>query len=193
MIKVIDDFLNPGYYNELEAFVLSGAMQWHFLPNISGSYGQGYDEKKGNFGYFHELSTRNEVKSEYFDFFKPLLLSINNTAGGSGWLRSRLDMTTYTGEPILHDPHLDFDEFKDANISCVFYIGDSDGDTVIYNERKENPDQLRPREFTIKETVSPKANRLVLFTGNYWHTGHSPANHDRRVILNSNYSIESYD
>jgi hypothetical protein len=184
MITIYDDFLNTGYYNEIESLTMSGAMDWHFLNNIS--YKEGHDQLE-HFGYFHELSVMGESRSRHLEFIKPLLLNINYTVGGMGWMRSRLDMTTYTGKTITHDPHIDYHGDDKMNVSCVFYIGQSDGNTIIYNEVGPN----KPNTYTTKQEIEPKPNRLVCFSGNYWHTGQSPLNNTRRVILNSNYIINS--
>jgi len=40
--------------------------------------------------------------------------------------------------------------------------------------------------FTVKQTVTPKANRLVMFDGMQYHTAGVPVNTERRVILNIN-------
>ena len=36
----------------------------------------------------------------------------------------------------------------------------------------------------IKKTIAPKPGRLVLFNGDYVHTGHSPSEHQTRILLN---------
>ena len=39
------------------------------------------------------------------------------------------------------------------------------------------------------EKVSPKANRVVIFDGSTLHNGHSPCEHNNRIIINSNYDV----
>ena len=38
---------------------------------------------------------------------------------------------------------------------------DSDGDTIIYNERKDQG--LEAKKYTIKEKVTPKQGRMVIY------------------------------
>ena len=95
-------------------------------------------------------------------------------------IRARFDMTLKAPENSIHDPHVDF---NDPHYACILYINDSDGDTVIYNQRN-----LKDK-FTIKKTITPKKNRLLFFNGAYCHTGHSPSKHQNRILLNSNYYI----
>jgi hypothetical protein len=108
---------------------------------------------------------------------------------GDGNMRSRFDMVTNTNRDLQHGVHVDFDKIETRNVSAVFYLNDSDGDTIIYNERQKYDGEPVPDTLTIKKRISPKSNRLVLFSGNYWHTGESPRQNNRRVILNSNYSL----
>ena len=34
---------------------------------------------------------------------------------------------------------------------------------------------------------SKETNRVVIFSGEHWHTGQSPKEHSRRVLINSNF------
>ena len=58
---------------------------------------------------------------------------------------------------------------------------DADGDTILYNEEQSSD------EYTVKTTVTPKKNRLFVFDGNLYHTGHSPMTYQNRVLINSNF------
>ena len=93
---------------------------------------------------------------------------------------------------------------QEKNISVIFYVNDSDGDTIIYKEKYQSegaslsdpsytslgkPPNIKPvipKTLTEEERVTPKANRLLLFNGEHWHTGQSPTKHSRRVLINFN-------
>jgi len=92
--------------------------------------------------------------------------------------RARLDMTLQAPKKTLHTPHTDQNY---PHMSCILYLIDSDGDTVIYNEDKG------AEELTILHTVEPRKNRLVIFDGDQMHTGHSPLHHANRILLNLNF------
>ena len=76
-------------------------------------------------------------------------------------------------------PHIDI--CNKIHIVGLYYVMDSDGDTVIYNERKES------ETYTIKERVSPKQGRMVIFDGGLFHAAEQPLNSTRCII---NYNIE---
>ena len=57
---------------------------------------------------------------------------------------------------------------------------DSDGDTIIYNET------VKSENYTIKEKVTPKQGRVVLFDGSLYHTAEQPINNVRCIV---NYDL----
>ena len=71
----------------------------------------------------------------------------------------------------------------DPHYAGILYMNDSDGDTVIYKETEENLDG----NYESIYSLSPKKNRLLLFDGSYYHTGHAPSGHNNRILLNFNY------
>ena len=71
----------------------------------------------------------------------------------------------------------------DPHYAGILYMNDSDGDTVIFKETEEQLDG----NYEPIYSLSPKKNRLLLFDGSYYHTGHSPSNHNNRILLNFNY------
>lgn len=68
-------------------------------------------------------------------------------------------------------PHVDFPK---KHWVLLYYVCDSDGDTVIFNND------------TIVNTVSPKAGRYLLFDGSQKHAGAHPNISDKRVVVNFN-------
>ena len=101
---------------------------------------------------------------------KGLLYSILDKTGKKTIWRSRIDMTLYNPNNYRHEIHTDLEI---PNTTCIFYVNDSDGDTVLY-------------EKGMARSVEPKANRLLMFDGDIAHTGHSPSKHKNRVLINTN-------
>ena len=84
---------------------------------------------------------------------------------------------------IVDSPHIDLDP-GDEHIVVLYYVNDSDGDTIIYNEReKDRPDGI----YTIKQRVTPKQGRVVLFDGWLMHTAEQPINNVRCIV---NYNLD---
>ena len=75
-------------------------------------------------------------------------------------------------------PHVDI---ADDHFVMLYYVCDSDGDTIIYNE------QVKSNNYTIQKRVTPKQGRVVLFDGSYYHTAEQPLNSIRCVV---NYDLK---
>ena len=74
-------------------------------------------------------------------------------------------------------PHID--TLKDHFV-MLYYVCDSDGDTLIYNEKSKSD------IYTLQKRVTPKQGRVILFDGSFYHTGEQPLNNVRCVV---NYNL----
>lgn len=80
-----------------------------------------------------------------------------------------------------HTPHIDS---KDPHRVFLYYINDSDGDTVFFDEVYSGDS---PKEFNELLRISPKAGRGVVFDGHTYHASSSPSNSEYRCILNVDF------
>lgn len=83
-------------------------------------------------------------------------------------------LTPWPNAPRFHPPHTDTD--AENGMSCIYYLHDSDGDTFFFGD-----DNI---------SVTPKANRAVLFDAYHSHCSSNPINNDRRIIINSVFLVE---
>jgi len=67
--------------------------------------------------------------------------------------------------------HTDIDE--EGYVSIIYYIEDSDGDTVIYNKHQEE-----------KYRFTPKENTGIIFKSNTWHRATPPTKNKARRVIN---------
>ena len=81
-----------------------------------------------------------------------------------------------------HMPHVDYDQ---EHRVFLYYINDSDGDTFFFNERY--PYLSEGSVVTVKERISPKAGRGVVFDGFMYHASSSPIKNQYRCILNVDF------
>ena len=81
-------------------------------------------------------------------------------------------------------PHVD-SYFKNA-WNVIYYIDDSNGDTVIYNERASERHEymslVQQDQWTVKERVSPKKGRAVAMKGDLFHSSTLPKGVWRPVV-----------
>jgi len=112
-------------------------------------------------------------------------------------LRIRCILNTVADENYEFGTHIDLNQ---PHRTALLYLNDSDGDTIIYNERFspslstldgniQIDDDTIP-DLTVRQTVTPKANRMVIFDGHLYHSGRTPTRVSRRVAININYTTE---
>jgi hypothetical protein len=179
-MNVIDNFLTPTYANDIEGRLQSMQQPWFFSGAISG---ENFEQKSVlNHGFSFLIHSRCDygwIETPLTMLLRPFLFQVQDTIGAKELLRCRVDMTVASGTKVLHTPHVDIEGQK--NITTIYYVSDSDGETVVYNERE------RSEEYSVMETVSPKKNRLIFFDGDQYHTGHSPMKYKNRILINSNF------
>ena len=179
-MKIIDNFLTPSYANAIEERLQSMQQPWFFSGSSSGDqFGQ---HSSLQYGFSFLLCSKRDygwIETPLTMLLRPFIFQVQDTVGAKEVLRCRVDMTVATGTKVLHPPHVDIEGQK--NITTIYYVSDSDGETVVYNERE------RCKEYTVMETVTPKKNRLIIFDGEQYHTGHSPMKHKNRILINSNF------
>ena len=97
--------------------------------------------------------------------------------------RSFLQLPLNLKDRRLDAPHIDAD--KD-HLVILYYVNDSDGDTVIYKNHFVNNDTT-PKFEELEEIkrVTPKSGRVVMFNGRHWHTSCQPE-HNVRCVVNYN-------
>jgi hypothetical protein len=188
--QVIDNFLTKSYHRELLELLNNYNFPWYYNSNISYKSNNNSNRlyESGFSHIFWDNSSGGQRDSSYSWFWKPALHKIMDVVNNNFIVRSRGDMTMYAHQPFVHDPHIDF---SFPNISTVYYVNDSDGDTIFYKEKaKQHHDIKLLSKLNEVERVSPKANRLVVFEGDTVHTGSSPNKHKNRIIINSNFAMQ---
>ena len=187
-IEVVDNFLPTVYFEKLNQLITSENFLWSYKNDITNTLNDKSDVL--NYG-FNRIMMVNALGERHFDntfeanFISPLIYSIQDYVNCAVVYRSRLDLTVSNGREHIHPPHIDL---SFTNISSVFYCNDTDGDTIIYNETRDsfNPDKTHS-DYSVKKRISPKPNRLLIFSGEYVHTGSSPVESKSRILLNSNF------
>ena len=85
-------------------------------------------------------------------------------------------------------PHCDFEGL--GGWTLLYYIDDSDGDTIIFENKGINYLTLG-KELDIKRTITPKKGKIIMFNQDYLHTGCPPIINDYRLVINYNILIKN--
>ena len=191
-ILVIDDFIDLKYQEQIKNILVGQErydeidFPWFFIEDVTAAYNATDSQKRPALVHPYvdwDGQSPGIVSSEFHDLFVKLLekaafkLNLRNIKVLQG--RSFLQFPLNLKNRNVDTPHIDI--YTRKHIVVPYYACDSDGDTIIYNERKES------ETYTIKQRVTPKQGRVVIFDGWLMHTAEQPINNIRCVV---NYNIE---
>jgi hypothetical protein len=194
MIKIIDDFIPKNRQDEIEKFCTTEECTWFYGQNsltheapvesgeISISKLNGF---RDSFQFTHNVFTKDGTESFSKDFFLSRLT--NGTALESvefGRIKLNFTFPILGYEPNCPNfPHID--KVTTCPFTAIYYVNDSDGDTLVFNETYDK-DKVYDT-VTIKQNVSPKKGRLLIFNSDQLHTSSLPYMSDKRIVINLNF------
>jgi len=158
MIKVVDNFLDKEYFNELKEFISSDNFPWYYNNCITDK-----NDPKNYYYFTHMFYNNNAEKSNFYNMWSKFLQKINCKA----ILRIKGNMYMNIGKKRRHKTHVDYDF---PHKGCLFYINDNNGETHFENKK-----------------VKPKENRVVFFDPHKPHASSLCTDQKRRVVINFNY------
>ena len=192
LVLVVDDILPKDKQENLERMLLSSQFPWHFTPDVTGEH-----SKDGRPAFNHYLvdDGRVNVGGKPLELLQQLISNSLNRMCEE--LKTKADfelfrMRTFLQLPLanlsgsrLDTHHVDY--YKQRHLSILYYVFDADGETIIYDNmyHPDNPKVPELDELKIKQEVTPKQGRVVIFDGWYWHTGTQPRD-GMRCVINSN-------
>ena len=190
-ILVIDDFIDKDYQEDIKDVLLGKEewgdllFPWHYIDDVTAAF---EDDNQGRPGLSHVYIEYNDdgtsdVVSDFHDLFIPMLELACETlevpsariVQGRSFLQFPLNLESEDDDT----PHIDLDE-GERHIVVLYYVKDSDGDTIIYNQRTESD------TYTVKQKVTPKQGRVVIFDGGQYHTAQQAINSVRCIV---NYNL----
>tara|TARA_B110000858_G_C17532166_1_gene349717 strand:+ start:57 stop:593 length:537 start_codon:yes stop_codon:yes gene_type:complete len=178
MIRVYDNIVSEELQEAIKTSLFSNTTNWNYLSDITKYPGK--DQKR--VGFLHELVFNGEVLSPFAFHTLPIitnaLVRANKELDKVINIRSFLQLPLNIDTSVVDTPHIDL---HSPHLAIVYYVVDSDGDTIIYNETKESD------TYTVQQRVTPKQGRIVIFDGKFYHTAEQPTN-DKRCIINFDLS-----
>jgi len=180
VIKVIDDIVDI-FDQEIIKHQVMNETWFQYIDDVSIANNQ--HQRRPGFKHIFD-------KDILHDSIKQIVNNCNKKINQKGDIieaRSFLQLplnTDFAGTGI-DTPHLDRFE---PHLVFLYYVCDSDGDTIIYDYKTEKEGDV-PFFEDVKELkrITPKQGRVVIFDGLYWHTAEQPKK-DVRCILNFNIS-----
>ena len=185
MIRVIDNIISKKEQENLKNELFDKCF-WYFVDDVSIK--DNIHQKRP--GFKHLFYDNNKITSPFYYLIKPI---IDNTKKKTGIGKDLLNARSFLQLPLNRNfigkgedtPHLDR---RTPHIVFLYYVCDSDGDTIIYDYKSKHAEDVPYKEdVNVLKRVSPKQGRVVVFDGLHWHTAEQPTK-DVRCIINFNIS-----
>jgi len=185
-IKVIDDFLPEYIQDKLLDFCMSGEMGFKYLPLTLPTYGTSNNYNDGE-QFISVIARDGEILNDDFSHYYLLPLQIASLMVGFEFdlkyiFRAKINfkLKQHTNlKEIINPPHRDHNFLDKKAYTLIYYINDSDGDTIIYEG--DNIDGLKEMK-----RISPKKGRVAVIDSKLFHSASHPVHSDRRLIINYN-------
>lgn len=174
-ILEIPNVVGDNYQDKMEALVSSVNWKWCYLPDVTFCQ----DSEVEVPGFAHLLYDRNsEYESPELSFFYPLALEIASKANQklSEFIRMKVGLLL-SGRDQPNNKHRDF---LFPHTTAIYYLSDSDGDTVFYDG------------CDIIHRCKPEKGKAVVFDGSIYHASSCPINYSRRFVINLNFIDEKH-
>ena len=189
----IENIVPIDYQNHIEKIMLGSNFPWYYNPNLV-SPDQPFLKRDDNHQGFNHLFLEEGKPSSYFESLYPLVLSITShpCISANNLVRMRANLTLNAAGSSLqhHLPHIDTWR---PHWVAIYYVNDSDGDTVIFNETNDtynsgqsDIDKTLAGNFTVKKRITQKKGKVLIFEGKYYHTSSWPIKNKCRSVINMN-------
>jgi len=185
MIQYIENFASGFLQKDIQKEILSSPhWLWQYRTETSGQY------DAPDFAWIEDENTKDTPQlihvvddgSKDMQIISPLIYKIAETVGYElQFQRIKANLLWPDAERknlnSYHRPHADHGRI-DAK-SLIYYVNDSDGDTVIFKNRWTGED---PGTLEIAQRITPKAGSAVLFDSTLYHASSSPTTGVRSVL-----------
>jgi len=191
-MKIIDDVIPFSIQNELEKNILNPNFPWGhmFSSDLANEASDDYvllkrKEFEGNEiidpGQFYHNILIDQKPGQFFNWFTPILDAIKFEDMRILRMKMNFNYPWIGNKESTHGiPHVDLPHEK-GYTTAIYYVTDGDGDTFLFNEKNGHKGPL-----TIKESISPKKGRIVLFEGDTLHAACPPISNRPRIVVNIN-------
>lgn len=197
---IVSEFLPKDMEDELESVLLGDSFPW-FLNRytVDGpSFEQGlavktpttYDTNQFTHGFVQQGLG---IISGGAQYVLPILNYLKDATGINGCddiSKVKANLTLPANLPLgAHSvPHVDVSAERLDSLdcyTCIYYVNDSDGDTIIYNQKYGE----EFTELTELMKITPKKGSMVCFDARHFHAGSNPITTQARSVINLNFSI----
>jgi len=193
-IIIIDNLLTDAEQDKIEQCLLDNTINWTFGRKLNYKSHQEVSDKQKStmMGFSHLIINNGVILSDNLNLYcEPIIRAAQKYKFKiEGLFNCRCQLQLPISNNEIHGiPHVDGHNNKPYKV-FLYYVNDSDGQTVIFNENTKTTttEQIKNKEYTERMRVEPKKGRLVIMDGDIYHASGRPKN-DIRLVLNYNAYI----
>lgn len=186
-ILVLDNIVALQKQEELKYIMFDTLFPWFYIKNFTRSNAVLSDIKYVEApGFAHVFHNEHGPRGNFGDFANVIVSSASDKLQlpKMNIVRSRAFFQTpsnnYKG---MTSPHVDL---VDSNhLVMLYYVMDSDGETVFFNRKNDPKNPSQPYNFSEKDIfykMKPRQGTVVVFNGSIYHANILPQEHNRCVI-----------
>lgn len=180
MLNIIDNFVKPRIQDEIEnVFTGTNFPYFYTAESVELDIKDTVMPDKNALDvpqFFHMFVMDGKINSQHYNLITPVTNKIIDTVDVDCYVsRCKVNVNTVDTRfgDRYHTPHID-NAFEDQ-LTAIYYVNDSDGDTFFFDE-----------EGKVTERLTPKKGRLVWWKGRIFHAKSSPIKTPQRLVLNFN-------
>jgi hypothetical protein len=196
---VLDDVIPESFQDEVHTAIKT-QVTWQYEQATSmgskdsNNFIQGYDviEDSNTIDgpQFTHYALLNGQPSPALQLIRPILYFVEKKLD---WIvtdigRIKINSMTRNGPNFTKDnyniPHVDMP--GPGLLSMVYYVNNSDGDTFLFNEFQNSN---KVSSVSLKQRVTPKKGRAVIFDSNRFHASSNPINNSTRFVINFTFKL----
>ena len=210
-IIIIDDFVSASVQDEIENnFFASDGVPWYFnrtsVP-IFDDENQLIEECEWQKRYVDNHPTVRDTEqlchlflgeewSNWRYVVDPLIYSFPFPI--KEFKRIKANLKHPIGYPLEHNiPHVDWleDDWLDGTgFVGIYYVNDSDGSTILFEEHINSVDEVEREgwwasELNVEKKISPKKGTMIIFNASRIHAAAHPVEFSNRCLINFNFKI----
>ena len=199
MNKIIENIISKSYQDLIEKELNSNNFPYYFNDSINNNYKNFiYTDKRitDAYGLSHTIFNceTKSINSNYYFLVLPILFTLEEKINIEikEIKRIRVRRTTQHPQHTLkkfNPPHVDLSE-DEPYYSLVYYVEDSDGDTILFNEEYKGNVTFKSDDVQILLRIPPKKGKALFFKGKTYHSGNCPVNYIKRTVINFDFTIK---
>jgi hypothetical protein len=175
-MQIIDDFLSEEMHKDIVRAIDGLYFPWYYRDH--SSY-----QADGVPQFIHVFYRDDKITSEFYYMVEALKLMLELKTEYEIDKIQRAKANLMLNVPIKDEDikkAIHQDRVDKGYISLLYYVEDSDGDTIIYSKDKKKE----------MNKASPKANRAVIFKSDEWHNATPPKKYPTRKVINIIFKVK---